>query len=87
MSSIKMARRWTVQDGWTPDFGWFLIEDGTIWYAFESREEAQSFQHEHLMSGMLLLDAPRVPDVLMSEPNDIFCWRDKTPVHVLRQNT
>ncbi len=84
MSSIKAVRDWIVADGWTPDFEWFLIDEGKIWYAFESRAEALSFQKEHLMSGMLILDAASVPDVLMAEPNDIFCWRCKTPVHVRR---
>jgi hypothetical protein len=65
-------------------FGWFLVEGGKIWYAFRSRDEALAFQRAYLslLPGFLLLDADGVQDVLMTEPGDCACWRDKNPVRV-----
>ena len=84
MSSTKAISDWILGDGCPSGFEWFLIDEGKIWYAFQSREDALLFQKDHLMSGMLLLNADSVPDVLMADPEDIFCWRSKTPVHARR---
>lgn len=73
-----MPRRWLIEEiDWTEDFRWFLVDEGVIWYAFTSRPEAEQFRAEHWPSGMLLLDVEGVLYVLMAEPGDIFCWRNK----------
>lgn len=76
---------WMIEDGWTSEFDHFLIDDGKIWYSFRSRSAAEAFRRSHFMTGMLLIGASQVPDVLMTEPHDYRAWRCKSPVHVIQK--
>lgn len=78
---------WSVHDGWSPEFEWFLVDEGMIWYSFATRAAAEDFQREHFMSDKLLIPASRILDVLMTEPDDYRAWRCKSPVHVRRLDT
>ena len=70
------------EGGWTEDFGWFLVDEGEICYAFRSREEGKRFQHEFAVAWMMLLaDTAGLYDMMM-EPETYRCWRMKQPVRV-----
>jgi hypothetical protein len=77
-----MKGDWQVEDGWSSDYSWFLVDEGKIWYSFTSQAAAEAFQREHFMSDKLLLPASRVQDVLMTGPEDYRAWICKSPVHV-----
>jgi len=76
-------RRWKVEDGWSEEFDWFLVDEGKIWYSFATRDAAREFQQEHFMADKLLLPGSQIRDVLMSGPDDFRTWRCKSPVRVV----
>lgn len=70
--------KWScTEDQWTPNFKWFLVDEGTIQYAFETHQEAITYIEECYLSHMLLTDINNIVNDTMLDVTDFNAWNCK----------
>ena len=66
-----------IEDHWTEEFMYFLIDEGCIQYAFKDLELAEEFKRKGMLNYMLLTDLNNITHDTMLDPNELRSWLNK----------
>ncbi len=72
-----------LEDEWTEDFKYFLIDEGCIQYSFKELDVAVEFKRNGKLDYMFLTDLDNITYDTMLDPMEFRSWANKTQSCVL----
>ncbi len=70
-----MAQKWQFhEEYWSEDYPWFIVDNGSIIYAFQTEAEANEWLQSQYIDYMLVAHLDEVANKITLDPADTRSW-------------